>query len=137
MKNQFFLHTGYLIALEVADDQHHESALKHWQTLIISLPRLVTTSYVFNEVTTFFNSRHRHSKAVEIGMRLLSSPSIQMIYVDEVLFNRGWRYFQKHSDKSFSLTDCVSFVVMEEFNIRTALTFDKHFVQAGFDKLPL
>ena len=70
-------------------------------------------------------------------MRLVSSFSIQMIYVDEIMFNRGGKYFQKHSDKYFPLTDCVSFVVMDQFNIRTALTFDKHFVQAGFDQLPL
>ena len=34
VRNQFFLDTGYLIALEAADDQHHESALKHWHNLI-------------------------------------------------------------------------------------------------------
>ncbi len=131
-----FMDTGYVIALEAADDQHHAEALKHWQSLTLSLPSLITTSYVFNEVVTFFNSRNRHSKAVEIGNRLLRSPSVQLIQVDDSLFYEGWEYFKKHTDKSYSLTDCVSFIVMERFNIRTALTFDRHFVQAGFEKLP-
>jgi len=46
------------------------------------------------------------------------------------------RHFVKHKDKSYSLTDCASFLVMKQFRIRKALTFDKHFIQAGFEKMP-
>lgn len=132
-----FLDTSYVIALEAADDQNHEAALKHWQSLIPSLPPLVITSYVFDEVVTFFNSRNRHAKAVEVGSRLISSPSVQLVHVDEALFYEAWQYFKQHADKSYSLTDCISFVVMGRLGIRTALAFDRHFVQAEFEKLPL
>ncbi|MCC5667083.1 PIN domain-containing protein [Nostoc sp. CHAB 5784] len=131
-----FLDTSYIIALETSDDINHDVTLKHWQVFIQELPRLVTTSYIFDEIVTFFNSRNRHAKAVEVGNRLLSSPSVQFIHVDEVLFFEGWRLFQQYDDKSYSLTDCVSFVVMKQLGIRTALSFDKHFIQAGFEKLP-
>ncbi len=40
--------------------------------------------------------------------------------------------FQKHQDKRYSLTDCISFVVMKQKGLKTAMTFDKHFAQAGF-----
>lgn len=133
---KLFLDTGYLIALEAADDQHHNVALAHWQVLSTSLPVLVTTSYVLDEVVTFFNSRNRHAKAVEIGKLLLESPSIKLVHVDEVLFREAWRFFVQHADKSYSLTDCSSFLVMKRFRIRTALTFDKHFAQAGFEIKP-
>ena len=33
------------------------------------------------------------------------------------------------------LTDCISFVVMEERGITDALAYDQHFVQAGFRAL--
>lgn len=131
-----FLDTGYLIALEAADDQYHDAAVQHWRGFTAQLPPLVTTSYVFDEVVTFFNSRNRHAKASEIGDRLLRSPTVQLVHVDQVLFYDAWRYFTHHTAKSYSLTDCVSFLVMEQFGIRTALTFDQHFVQAGFEKLP-
>lgn len=133
---KLFLDTGFLIALEAADDQHHEAALACWQGLTPSLPRLVTTSYVFDEVVTFFNSRHRHAKAVEIGTLLLKSPSVSLTHVDETLFHEAWRILAHHSDKTYSLTDCASFVVMKRLGIRTALTFDQHFTQAGFQKMP-
>jgi uncharacterized protein len=133
---KLFVDTGYLIALEASDDQHHQQASAYWQNLSRSLPRLVTSSYVFDEVVTFFNSRNRHAKAVEIGKLLLESPSVTLIHIDERLFHEAWRYFIQHSDKSYSLTDCASFVLMKRLRIRTALTFDQHFVQAGFDRKP-
>lgn len=66
----------------------------------------------------------------------MQSGSIEFIHVDEALFDEGWQYFQKHFDKAYSLTDCISFVVMKQRRIKTALTFDWHFAQAGFEKLP-
>lgn len=131
-----FVDTGYLIALEAADDQHHVEALRHWRGYVQSRPQLVTTSFVLDEVATFFNSRGRHAKAVEIGERLLASPSVRLLHVDEDLFRAAWTYFRRREDKRFSLTDCISFVVMEQLGIETALAFDAHFVQAGFRTLP-
>jgi predicted nucleic acid-binding protein len=131
-----FLDTGYVIALELASDQNHRAALKHWRGLIKSLPLIVTTSYVFHEIVTFFNSRGHHAKAVEIGNNLLNSSSVRLVHIDEGLFQEGWSYFQKHKDKEYSLTDCISFIVMREFGIDHALAFDQHFTQSGFKRLP-
>lgn len=136
MKPGYFLDTSYIIALEIANEDSHEQVLQNWLTLTFSKPFLVTTTYVFDETVTFFNSRNLHSKAVEIGKQLLESPDIKLIEIDRDLFNRGWQYFQKYQDKSYSLTDCLSFIVMEKRRIFTALTLDNHFLQAGFQKLP-
>lgn len=133
---EIFLDAGYVIALEASDDQNHQAALEHWQNFLKTNPFLVTTSYIFDEIVTFFNNRNRHEKAVEVGNNLLQSEAIRLIQVDGELFNEGWKYFQKHHDKRYSLTDCISFVVMKRRGVAAALSFDKHFVQAGFEKLP-
>ena len=131
-----FLDTGYLIALEAGDDQNHEAARRHWQHFSRRLPPLVTTGLVFAEAVTFFNTRGQHAKAVEIGNRLLESPAVTLVQVDTPLLLAAWEYFQQHADKTFSLADCASFVVMNEREIQQALAFDRHFMQAGFQKLP-
>ena len=131
-----FLDTGYVLALELANDINHRAALQHWQSLAQALPPLITTSYVFDEIMTFFNSRGFHSKAVRVGSNLLRSPSVELIHVDEALFYEGWAYFQKRQDKEYSLTDCISFVGMQQRGISRAFAFDHHFTQAGFIKEP-
>ncbi len=127
-----FTDTSYLLALEFKSDQNHRAAQKHWQKLQQSPFSLIITSYVFDETVTYINSRERHDKAVQIGEKLLCSPSVEIVHVNEDLFFEGWTLFQKYQDKRYSLTDCISFLVMRQKDLDTALTFDKHFVQAGF-----
>ena len=69
-----------MVTLEDADDQNHPTAREHFVGLG-RLPTLTTTSYVLDEVVSFFNVRGRHAKAVEVGERLLGSPSVRMVHV--------------------------------------------------------
>ena len=131
-----FLDTGYLIALEAKDDQNHAPAQRHWRVFSRRLPPLVTTSLVFSEVVTFFNTRGQHAKAVELGNMLLESPAVEVVHADQALLLSGWDLFQQYADKSFSLADCLSFVVMRQRGLEWALTFDRHYIQAGFQTLP-
>lgn len=135
---EVFVDPSYLLALELMRDQDHQVAQQHWQRIAKSESpqRFVITSFIFDEVVTFFNSRGYHAKAVEIGNNLLAGTlgdsSIQFIHVDMPLFLAGWAYFQQHHDKGYSLTDCISFIVMRQLGINTAFAFDRHFEQAGF-----
>lgn len=128
----YFVDTSYWLALELIDDQNSKPALSHWQSLVKTPFAIVTTSYVFDETVTYLNSRKHHEKAVEVGENMLLSPTIELIHIGEDLFFEGWTMFQKYQDKQYSLTDCVSFVVMQRRKLETALTFDRHFAQAGF-----
>ena len=127
-----FLDSSFLLALELRNDQNHQAAARQWKTLSGNLPELVTTSYVFAEVVTYLNRRRHHEKAIQVGNNILLSPSVRFWHIDEQLFRKTWNYFQQHRDKDYSLTDCASFVVMDELGLRQALTFDQHFTQAGF-----
>jgi uncharacterized protein len=131
-----FLDTSFILALEISNDQNHSVARAHWEQLARTQLALVTTSYVFDEVVTYLSSRRHHAKAVQVGNRLLFSPSVSLVHIDEPLFFAGWEYLQKHKDKQYSLTDCISFVVMQQRSIRHALGFDSHFRQAGFEIVP-
>jgi predicted nucleic acid-binding protein len=134
--NPVFLDTGYLVAVEAVDDQHHSVAIKHWLQFLQNPSQLVTTSFVLDEVVTFFTSRGRHAKAVDLGQRLLSSPSVRLVHVDEELLRTAFEYLARRPDKRFSLTDCISFVLMNRLGIQEAFSFDVHFEQAGFTRIP-
>ena len=68
----------------------------------------------------------------EIRSQLQSDPDILILPATQELFMAGFEFFSKRSDKEWSLTDCISFVVMEQNNLKEALTADHHFRQAGF-----
>jgi predicted nucleic acid-binding protein len=57
--------------------------------------------------------------------------SIRIIPATRSLFNRGFALYRQREDQEWSLTDCISFVVMRELRIYEALTGDLHFQQAG------
>ena len=59
-----------------------------------------------------------------------------LLHLSESDFDTGWDWFERYADKKFSFTDCTSFAVMKRLKVKTALSFDKHFTQAGFDQKP-
>lgn len=132
-----FVDTGFLVAIEMVADQHHAAAVASWQQIVQDPPQLVTTSFVLAELITFFASRGRHSKAVAVAENLKASSSVRLVHVDEALFEAGFEFLKRRPDKRFSLTDCISFVVMNRLGINQALAFDVHFEQAGFTRVPL
>ena len=66
---------------------------------------------------------------------MFCNPQVKLIPPDVALFDAGVQLFANRPDKEWSLTDCISFVVMQQEGITQALTADHHFEQAGFQAL--
>jgi predicted nucleic acid-binding protein len=66
---------------------------------------------------------------------LATQPHTVVRGLDDDLLGRGVALYRARPDKEWSLTDCISFVVMEEQGLTDALTGDRHFEQAGFQAL--
>jgi predicted nucleic acid-binding protein len=60
---------------------------------------------------------------------------IEIVHIDPDLDAAAWALLKTRPDKSWSLVDAASFVVMSERGITEALTTDQHFEQAGFVRL--
>ena len=60
---------------------------------------------------------------------------IEIVHIDEQLDGQAWKLLENRLDKTWSLVDCASFVVMEQRGLMDALTTDHHFEQAGFIRL--
>ena len=72
---------------------------------------------------------------VDLANTLESDPCTEILSASPEIFKEGVELFGARPDKEWSLTDCVSFVVMKRYNIVGALTTDHHFEQAGFERL--
>jgi len=98
--------------------------------------RLVTTKYVLAELVSLLLSfRLLHDSIVNFINGIFASPQVEIVWVDQALRNEAWELFQRRPDKTWSLVDCASFVVMQRRGIKEALTSDVHFEQAGFIRL--
>jgi predicted nucleic acid-binding protein len=51
------------------------------------------------------------------------------------LFRDALALYGDRVDQSWSLTDCASFLIMEQRQITEALTHDRHFEQRGYSAL--
>jgi len=127
-----FADTSYLLALLNPDDELHAS------TTVLSATLdevIVTTMWVLTELG---DAMHR-GRNRETFTRLLDTfgehEDIEIVPASPELFHRGIALFRARPDKEWSLTDCISFVVMGEKGISEALTGDRHFEQAGFKTL--
>jgi predicted nucleic acid-binding protein len=94
--------------------------------------RLLLSDYIFDESITAALIRVGHKIAVEVGEFILTSNIVNIVWLNEILKRRAWDYFKQHDDKNFSFTDCTSFVLMNDMNIKKYFAFDDHFKQAGF-----
>jgi len=72
---------------------------------------------------------------VRLWERLQADPKVTIVPPSSDLLARGITLYAQRPDKHWSLTDCISFVVMEEHGLTQALTADWHFEQAGFEVL--
>jgi predicted nucleic acid-binding protein len=99
--------------------------------------RFLTTNYITTELVSLLISPFRtpHSKIVTIIEELQASKYVDVIHINPVLHEQSWQLFAARPDKSWSLVDCSSFVVMQERGLTEALTTDHHFEQAGFARL--
>ena len=130
-----FLDASGLIAVANTDDQWHEHAEAVWRDLIGQKAPLVTTSLVLFELGDGLARVGQRSLAVELYDRLRYSPLVQSVFIGPEQTTAAWDLFRNRPDKTWGVTDCASFVVMNELGIEEALTVDHHFEQAGFRRL--
>jgi predicted nucleic acid-binding protein len=124
-----FADTFYFVALLNPRDQHHTRAVEASRTLN---DRLVTTHWVLVELADAFSSIPLRTHAAAFVVGLTANPAVEVVADPLVWYRAGLALYGNRSDKEWSLTDCISFAIMESRGIREALTGDHHFAQAGF-----
>jgi uncharacterized protein len=132
---ELFLDTAYTIALSSVTDAYHPRARELAVEIQTQQARLVTTQAVVLEIGNSLSKLRYRAGALSLLDAIEHDPNVEVVLLSEALYARGRRLFRERPDKEWSLTDCISFVVMEERGITKALTTDHHFVQAGFQAL--
>ncbi len=94
--------------------------------------RMMTTAWVLTEVADALCAAKSRGAFLRLLDHLRNDRRMTIFPPSEQLFDLGLDLYRRRPDKDWSLTDCISFVVMQERGITDALTGDHHFEQAGF-----
>lgn len=126
------LDTSGLFCLLHKDEPQHAKAIE----LFAQAKQRLTHSYVLAELVPLAQVRGLPRDLVlEFSQRALDNDEVELVWVYELLHRQAVNLLQVRRDKTYSLCDAVSFVLMRERQINEALTTDKHFVQEGFARL--
>jgi hypothetical protein len=136
-KNEVFLDTSYVIALSSLSDQYHQQAVKVAYQLEKNKTRLITTQAVILEIGNALAKQRYRNAAIELISSLEADPNVEIITLSEDLYKRAFQLYKDRLDKEWGLTDCISFIIMQDRGLIKVLTADEHFQQAGFRTLLL
>ena len=124
--------TSVWLCLNDRSDHRHAEAARFYHIARMHL----TTSYILAEYVALTHSRGLpRQKALEFSEVVLTDPDVQVAWVDADLHRQAVELLLNRKDKTYSLCDAVSFVLMRERQISEALTTDRHFEQEGFVRL--
>ena len=126
------LDTSGLLCLHNRAEPLHMDA----RTLYHAAHIRVTHSYVLAEFVALAHARRLPRMAALTFMSdLVENLDIDTIWVDDALHREAMALLMARPDKTYSLCDAVSFVLMRQRHITEALTTDRHFEQEGFQRL--
>ncbi len=121
----------YLALLNPADAAHARAR----EFSLQSAGRIVTSVWVIQELADGLCSPPDRARFLRLLATLEADRYTEIAAADHLLWHRGLDLYRSRADKSWSLTDCISFVIMQDRDIIEALTADHHFEQAGFKAL--
>jgi len=126
---QILVDTAYVLALVNERDQYHDRAQELAD--LFEGHDLLITDAVLLEIGNAL-ARGFKEQAIEIITYFFESEEVEIFRHSSQIFDKAFALYKKYADKEWSLVDCISFIVMRERGIKQALTFDRHFEQAGF-----
>jgi predicted nucleic acid-binding protein len=123
--------SGIFCLLHEAEVLHPEAKLHYGASQV-----RVTHNYVLAEFVALATTRGViRQKVLHYLFDLAGNPDIEVVWIDPALHAAAMDLLQRRLDKTYSLCDAVSFVVMRARRIQQALTTDRHFDQEGFQRL--
>jgi|SRR5437899_1846398 len=116
-----FADTFYFVALLNPKDEHYDLVRRFSAQF---RRRIVSTTWVLTEVADALRSPPNRPLAGNLRNLVITSPFIRIVPAAQDLFDAGFDLYEARPDKEWSLTDCISFVVMQRERLTEALTAD-------------
>lgn len=128
-----FADASFYIGLLNRADQYHELATKASERL--SAYQIYTSEMVLTEVLNGLSKFGPWVKTAAASYVQEMQDKVYVVDQTHDLFEQALKVYRQYRDKSWGLTDCSSFVIMQELGISDVVTTDVHFAQMGHRNL--
>lgn len=132
-RERLFLDTVFIQALLNKQDSYHSQA-RAFLPRVRNAAEVWITEAILIEVGNALSAIDR-AAAVAFIQQCYHAANMRVVVVDSVLLDQALQLYRDRPDKTWGLTDCISFVVMQQQGLSEAVTADQHFVQAGYNAL--
>ena len=135
MMREVFADAGYWIAVTYNDDELHPIARS--VTNELGTCRIVTTEMVLVELLNYASrlGSHMRKLASDLAQNILHDADVEVMPQTSRQFREAASRYADRTDQRWGVTDCASFLLMEQRGITEALAYDRDFRQAGFAAL--
>lgn len=134
LKNEtIFVDTSAWFSLLNKKDKYHGKIKNIYQTLLENNNTLVLSNQVLGETFTLIRYRIKNNSLPFKFVELINkSIMIKKIHLEEKTEKKAIKILENYKDQRFSYVDATSFAIMNELELKYALSLDSHFVTAGF-----
>ncbi|MGH7821299.1 MAG: type II toxin-antitoxin system VapC family toxin, partial [Candidatus Binatia bacterium] len=129
-----YVDSGGWIALFSRRDANHREAKALFHEAARRRHELFTSNLVLAEVHRFILFRAGIAPAVAALERIGRAERLSVEFVTRAVHDAAIAWLRRFADQPFTYTNATGFAVMRSRGSRQAITFDRHFEVAGFER---
>lgn len=134
-EHRIFVDTAAWFAVTDRTDHNHKKAIAHLKKLHRERIELVTSNLVVHETFMLLSRKTSRTAAITFIDRVYNGAAV--LQSDKTAEREAYELIRNYSDQDFSIVDSVSFILMQQENLKRAFTFDKHFQIMNFHVEPM
>ncbi|MDI3547221.1 MAG: uncharacterized protein PWR10_873 [Halanaerobiales bacterium] len=130
-----FIDTSGWLAVAIKNDKNHRKAVNYYKRILNEGNLLITSDYIIDETITRLRYDLSYGKAIQFKKLIDQAEDEDLLrieWIDRKIFDKAISIFRKYNDQLFSFTDCTSFALCEENNIKNVFAYDDDFITMGY-----
>ncbi|MCX7924678.1 MAG: PIN domain-containing protein [Fimbriimonadales bacterium] len=129
-----FVDSGGWLSVVIKTDRYHTAGVAYYESLLAQRAHLITSDYVLDETITRLRYDVGHDAAkrfLELTQKAAEAGVLEIVFVDETVWNVAVPLFLQYADVRLSFTDCTSFVLIQQLGVQEVFGYDAHFGIVG------
>lgn len=134
-----FIDSSGWIEFILKNERYHRPVVDYILAEVEKSTKMFTSDYVLDESYTRLLTGQGWGAAKDLNQavdKLVKAKQLLVLWTDETLYNKAWRYFEKYREHELSFTDATVVTMMSDLKLDVIVTLDKGFGKVGLSTEP-